>query len=130
MEQYRDKVAFAMSTWRIVKEFQTRLRELEKRLPMHEVRDYLVSGIRDEHVPGDIYDEIDALKELRAKGIRQEMKYAEAQARSAGLTLSEPVRQGYDLMAMPPLEVLEKVPSLGIYRQFMWLGEQETDTKL
>ncbi|MBO5035273.1 MAG: hypothetical protein J6C43_06680 [Oscillospiraceae bacterium] len=130
MEQYRDKVAFAMSTWRIVKEFQTRLRELEKRLPMPEVRDYLVSGIREEYVPGDIYDEIDALKELRAKGIRQEMKYADAQARAAGLTLSEPVRQGYDLMAIPPLEVLEKVPSLGVYRQFMWLGEREGDTKL
>ena len=130
MEQYRDKVAFAMSTWRIVKEFQTRLRELEKRLPMHEVRYYLVSWIREEYVPGDIYDEIDALKELRAKGIRQEMKYADAQARAAGLTLSEPVRQGYDLMAMPPLEVLEKVPSLGVYRQFMWLGEREGDTKL
>lgn len=130
MEEYRDTVAFAMSTWRIVKEFQTRLRELEKRLPMPEVRDYLVSGVRDEHVPGDIYDEIDALRELRAKGIRGEMRYAEAQARSAGLTLSEPVRQGYDLMAMPPLEVLEKVPSLGIYRQFMWLGDREGDTKL
>lgn len=129
MEQYRDTVAFAMSTWRIVKEFRTRLGELEKRLPMHQVRDYLVSGRREEHVPEDIYDEIDALKELRAKGIRQEMKYAEAQARSAGLTLSEPVRQGYDLMAMPPLDVLKQVPSLGIYRQFMWLGEQETDTK-
>lgn len=129
MEQYRDKVAFAMSTWRIVKEFRERLRELEKRLPMHEVRDYLVSGRREDHVPEDIYDEIDALRELRAKGIRGEMRYAEAQARSAGLTLSEPVRQGYDLMAMPPLEELEKVPSLGIYRQFMWLGEREGDTK-
>ena len=76
-------------------------------------------------MPGDIYDEIDRLKELRSAGIRQEMPYVAAQARAAGLTLSEPVLQGYDLMAMPPLDLLKKVPSLGIYRHFVWLGEAE-----
>ena len=28
-------------------------------------------------------------------------------------------------MAMPPLDLLKKVPSLGIYRHFAWLGEAE-----
>jgi hypothetical protein len=89
---------------------------------MTEVRDYLASGRREASVPGDIYDEIDRLKELRSAGIRQEMPYALAQAKQAGLTLSEPVLQGYDLMAMPPLDLLKKVPSLG---HFAWLGEAE-----
>ena len=92
---------------------------------MYEVRDYLASGRREEGVPADLYDEIDRLKELRSAGIQQEMPYAAAQARAAGLTLSEPVLQGYDLMAMPPLGLLKKVPSLGIYRHFVWLGEAE-----
>lgn len=125
MDQYRDTVSFAMSTWRKVKAFQAGVRDLERRLPMTEVRDYLASGRREASVPGDIYDEIDRLKELRSAGIRQEMPYAAAQARAAGLTLSEPVLQGYDLMAMPPLDLLKKVPSLGIYRHFAWLGEAE-----
>ena len=125
MDQYRDTVGFAMSTWRKVKAFQEGLRNLEQRLPMHEVRDYLASGRREEGVPADLYDEIDRLKELRSAGIQQEMPYAAAQARAAGLTLSEPVLQGYDLMAMPPLDLLKKVPSLGIYRHFAWLGEAE-----
>lgn len=125
MDQYRDTVSFAMSTWRKVKAFQEGLRNLEQRLPMHEVRDYLASGRREEGVPADLYDEIDRLKELRSAGIQQEMPYAAAQARATGLTLSEPVLQGYDLMAMPPLGLLKKVPSLGIYRHFVWLGEAE-----
>ena len=125
MNQYRDTVGFAMSTWRKVKAFQEGLRNLERRLPMAEVRDYLASGRREVSVPGDIYDEIDWLKELRSAGIRQEMPYALAQAKQAGLTLSEPVLQGYDLMAMPPPDLLKKVPSLGIYRHFVWLGEAE-----
>ena len=125
MEEYRDTVGFAMSTWRKVKAFQDGVRALEKRFPMHEVRDYLVSGLRDDHVPEDIYDEIDRLRELRAEGIRGEMRYALAQARAAGLTLSEEVVEGYSLMALPPLEVLKQVPSLGIYRHFIWLGEAE-----
>ena len=125
MDQYRDTVGFAMSTWRKVKAFQEGLRNLEQRLPMHEVRDYLASGRREEGVPAALYDEIDRLKELRSAGIQQEMPYAAAQARAAGLTLSEPVLQGYDLMAMPPLGLLKKVPSLGIYRHFVWLGEAE-----
>lgn len=125
MEQYRDTVGFAMSTWRKVKEFQDGVRVLEQRLPMHEVRDYLVSGRREEGVPADIYDEIDRLKEVRAEGIRGEMRYALAQARAAGLTLSEEVTEGYSLMALPPLEILKQVPSLGIFRHFVWLGEAE-----
>ena len=125
MEEYRDTVGFAMSTWRKVKAFQDGVRALEKRFPMHEVRDYLVSGQRDDHVPEDIYDEIDRLRELRAEGIRGEMRYALAQARAAGLTLSEEVVEGYSLMALPPLEILKQVPSLGIYRHFIWLGEAE-----
>lgn len=127
MEKYRDTVGFAMSTWRKVKEFQDGVRALEQRLPMHEVRDYLVSGRREEGVPADIYDEIDRLKEVRAEGIRGEMRYALAQARAAGLTLSEEVTEGYSLMALPPLEILKQVPSLGIYRHFVWLGEAEGD---
>lgn len=126
MEERRDAVGFAMSTWRKVKDFQDGLRELEKRLPMHQVRDYLVSGRRDEYVPGDIYDEIDRLRDLRAAGIRGEMRYALAQARAAGLTLSEEVAEGYSLMAIPPSDLLERVPSLGIYRHFIWMGEAES----
>ena len=73
MNQYRDTVGFAMSTWRKVKAFQEGLRNLERRLPMAEVRDYLASGRREEGVPADLYDEIDRLKELRSAGIRQEI---------------------------------------------------------
>ena len=61
MDQYRDTVGFAMSTWRKVKAFQEGLRNLEQRLPMHEVRDYLASGRREEGVPAERYDEIDRL---------------------------------------------------------------------
>ena len=125
MEQYRDTVGFAMSTWRKAKEFQEGLRALEERLPMSEVRDYLVSGRREEGVPQDIYEEIDRLRELRAAGIRGEMRYAQAQARANGLTLSREVLEGQSLMATPPLELLKKVPSLGIYRRFIWMGEKE-----
>ncbi|WP_289299404.1 hypothetical protein [Xylanibacter rodentium] len=125
MDQYQDTVGFAMSTWRKVKEFQAGLRALETRLPMHEVRDYLVSGRRDASVPADIYDEIDRLRELRAEGIRQEMKYAEAQAKACGLTLPDEILQGYHRMALPPSDLLKQAPSLGIYRHFMWLGTKE-----
>ena len=125
MDQYRDTVGFAMSTWRKVKEFQEGLRALEGRLPMDEVRDDLVSGRREECIPSDIYDEIDRLRELRADGIRGEMRYAAAQARAHGLTLSAEVLEGRSLMAIPPLDILQKVPSLGIYRHFIWLGEKE-----
>ena len=119
------KVGYAMSTWRIVKEFQEGLRELEKRISMHQVRDYLASGRREAGVPEALYEEIDRLRELRAKGIRQEMKYARAQATARGGALPEGILQGYDLMAIPPRELLEAAPSLGIYSQFVWLGERE-----
>ena len=125
MEEYRDTVSFARSTWQKVREFQAGLRALEARLPMHEVRDYLVSGKREEAVPQDIYDEINRLREIRADGIRGEMKYAEAQAARYGLTLSQEGLEGYHMMALPPLELLKQAPSLGIYRHFAWLGDNE-----
>lgn len=52
------------------------------------------------------------------------MRYAQAQARHHGLTLSQEILEGYSLMATPPLGLLQKAPSLGIYRHFIWLREE------
>ncbi len=127
MEQRQKKVGYAMSTWKKVKEFQDGLKEIERKIPMSLIRQYLLTGKRDKNISNDIYDEIDRLQHVRTTGIQGEMKYAVAQAQKNGINLKEKITSGKDIRPGFSKKVLDRIPSLGIYTHFMWYTSKELE---
>lgn len=113
MEQETKEVAYARSTWKKVKNFQAGLKELEDKIPMILVREYISTGKKSEDIPDEVYEQIDNLKNLRSNGIQGEMKYAVAQAEENGIRLKENILKGQDMRPGFSRKILNKIPSLG-----------------
>lgn len=125
MEEETNEVAYARSTWKKVKNFQEGLKDLETKIPMILVREYISTGKKNKDIPDEVYEQIDNLKNLRSNGIQGEMKYAVAQAEGNGIRLKENIIKGNDMRPGFSKKILNKIPSLGIYTHFMWYTEKE-----
>lgn len=123
-------ISFARSTLKKAKEFNTRLEELEKTVPLCVIRNYILTGEKPKDVDDLTIQKIDELKQLRQDGISGEMIYATAQAESNGLTLTDEIKSGKSIVPGFNKNVLEKVPSLQVYQYFMLFTEKELDDYL
>jgi len=131
-------VSYARSTYEKSKQFYEKLKELQKTVKPVTIRAYLAAENKqnDENAKRNLAlseDEkvqIQALKELRMDGIQAEMKYALAQAEKNGIQLSEEIVSGKSVFPAIDKELLEKVPSLGVYTLFMLFTEEELDLYL
>ena len=121
------EVAYARYTWRKVKTFHQGLRELEDKVPMAVVRNYVLTGEKNSNIPEEVYEKIDELKDVRTSGIQAEMQYAVAQAELNGIRLKDKILNGEDIRPGFSPKVLRKIPSLGIYTHFMWYTEKELE---
>lgn len=133
------KVGFAMSTYRLAKEFQDGVEELAKQGLAVYARDYLVSGARREELGDDFYALVDELQSIRKRAIVGEMKYVRAQveiyfrdnpdkpAQTPEQLLGESVLSGDDIRVGFGADIYEIAPSLKVYELFMWLGLSELE---
>lgn len=131
------KVGFAMSTYRLAKEFQDGIEGLSKKAPLAYAREYLMSGSWREELGDDFYARVDELQAIRKRGIGGEMKYVRAQAEKY-------LREHPELDEKTPEQLLGKdvlcgdsiaigfgadkyaiAPSLRVYELFMWFGKSE-----
>ncbi len=131
-------VSYSRSTYEKSKQFCEKLEELQKNIDPVAIRTYLgTSGkSKDENVELNLSlsDEemiqLDELKALRKSGIQAEMKYALAQAKKNGIELSSEIVSGETLIPGFSKELLDKVPSLGVYNLFMLFTEKELNSYL
>lgn len=120
-------VSYARSTYEKSKQFNENLKELQKTISPITIRTYLAAESiqKDENVELNlnINEEqrarLDELKALRMAGIQAEMKYALAQAEKNGIELSEQIVSGQAILPGFERELLDKVPSLGVYDLFI-----------
>lgn len=128
-------VSYARSTYEKAKQFREKLEELQKTTDLITVRTYLAAkgtpskehAVSILHLNDSEIARIEALKDLRMSGIQAEMKYALAQAKKSGVQLPQDVISGEAILPAFRKEVLEKVPSLGVYDLFLLFTEQELD---
>lgn len=133
-------VSYATSTYKKSQQFNKRLSELQESIDPKVIRTYLANANRvqseDVEIPeleGLSAEDIAALEELReirTSGIQREMKYALAQAEKSGVHLPENIVSGETIVPGFSQKVLDKVPSLGVYRLFMLFTEKELDSYL
>ena len=131
-------ISYAKSTYEKSKQFNEKLRELQKIINPRTIRTYLAADNtqKDETVELnlDISDDqraqLDELKALRMAGIQSEMRYALAQAEKNGIQLSEQIVSGKSIVPGFNKELLDKVPSLGVYNLFIPFTEEELDLYL
>lgn len=128
-------VSYARSTYEKSKQFNEKLDELQKTISPTIIRVYLAAesdlkekiklNLRDDQIVA-----LDELKALRMSGIQSEMRYAVAQAKKNGVQLSEEIVFGKSIAPGFSKELLEKVPSLGVYSLFMLFTTKELDSYL
>ena len=131
-------VSYATSTYKKAKLFHEKLKELQKTINPITIRTYLAAESMQQDKSVDLNldlsdDEkaqLDELKALRMDGIQAEMKYALAQAEKSGIQLSEQIVSGRSILPGFSKELLDKVPSLGVYNLFMPFTEEELDSYL
>lgn len=133
------KVGFAMSTYRLAKEFQDGVEELAKQGLAIYAREYLLGGARREELGDDFYARVDELQSIRKRAIVGEMKYVRAQveiyfrdnpdkpAQTPEQLLGESVLSGDDIRVGFGADIYEIAPSLKVYELFMWLGLSELE---
>ena len=120
-------VSYARSTYEKSRRFHEMLKELQKTISPVMIRTYLAAANKqkddDVELSLNINEEqkarLDELNKLRMDGIRSEMKYALAQAEKNGIQLSEQVVSGRAILPGFKRELLDKVPSLGVYDLFI-----------
>ena len=131
-------VSYAKSTYEKSKQFNEKLKELQKTIKPITIRTYLALEYKQEaeniKLNLGLSDfqiaQLDELKELRMSGIQAEMKYALAQANINGIQLSEQIISGKSIFPELSQEILDKVPSLGVYYLFMLFTEEELNSYL
>ena len=125
-----NQVSYNDKTYMDSKKYREGLEALEKKVSLAVLRYYLQSKQKDPTISAEVYDEIDALAELRSGAIKREMLYANAQAELAGITLPEDVQEGTNLSIGFKKEITDKVPSLGVYQLFMPYSQKELEALL
>lgn len=131
-------VSYARSTYEKSKQFHEKLKELQKTIAPIVIRTYLAQGNspKDDNIERnlDLSDsekaQLDELNALRMSGIQSEMKYALAQAEKNGVQLSEQIVSGESIVPGFSQDLLDKVPSLGVYNLFMLFTEKELNSYL
>lgn len=126
-------VSYARSTYKKSKQFNEKLNELQKTIKPIIIRTYLAAenGVNNKDVASDLNlsdnerTQLDELKALRMSGIQAEMRYALAQAKKNEIQLSEKVVSGEEIVPGFSKELLDKVPSLGVYNLFMLFTKEE-----
>ncbi len=125
-------VSYARSTYEKAKQFQKKLEELQKTTDLITVRTYLAAGDMPKEKAAEVLQlsdseiaQMEELKALRMSGIQAEMKYALAQAEKHGVQLPPEVISGSAILPGLGKEILDKVPSLGVYDLFMPFTEKE-----
>lgn len=125
-------VSYARSTYEKAKQFNDKLQEMQKTIPPAVIRTYLAAlkstkkdcaaalGLTDEQIA-----QIDELMAIRKAGIQGEMRYTLAQAKKNGVELTEEIVSGESLLPGFSRELLDKVPSLGVYSLFMLFTAEE-----
>ena len=129
-------VSYARSTYEKSRRFHEMLKELQKTISPVMIRTYLAAANKqkddDVELSLNINEEqkarLDELNKLRMDGIRSEMKYALAQAEKNGIQLSEQVVSGRAILPGFKRELLDKVPSLGVYDLFIPFTKEELIT--
>ena len=129
-------VSYARSTYEKSRRFHEMLKQLQKTISPVMIRTYLAAANKqkddDVELSLNINEEqkarLDELNKLRMDGIRSEMKYALAQAEKNGIQLSEQVVSGRAILPGFKRELLDKVPSLGVYDLFIPFTEEELIT--
>lgn len=131
------RVGFAMSTYRLAKEFQDGIEELSETAPLAYAREYLMGGTRREELGDDFYTRVDELQEIRKHGIVGEMRYVRAQVdgyfrdhpdekkQTPEELLGEDVLSGDSITFGFGKDIYEIAPSLKVYELFIWLGKSE-----
>ena len=131
-------VSYAKSTYEKSKQFNEKLKELQKTIKPITIRTYLALDCKQdvENIKLNLglsdfqITQLDELKALRMSGIQGEMKYALAQANINGIQLSEQIISGKSIFPELSQEILAKVPSLGVYYLFMLFTEEELNSYL
>lgn len=146
-------VSYARSTYIKAKEFNERLNELQKSVPPALIRTYLAAAkIAENSVPpesgaaaaeaarkncgvslgltNEQILQIEELRTVRKSAIQGEMKYVLAQADKNGVQLDEDIVSGEAVLPALSRELLEKVPSLGVYNLFLLFTQEEFDAHL
>lgn len=126
-------VSYARSTYAKAKEFQKKLKELQKTISPAIIRAYLLTKYEQNvdkvaeklHLREEQIAQIEELEALRRSGIQAEMRYARAQAKKNGILLPEQILSGQAVIPELTRELLEKVPSLGVYNLFLFFTEEE-----
>ena len=126
-------VSYARSTYAKAKEFQEKLKELQKTINPATIRAYLLTKYEQNvdkvaeklHLREEQIAQIEELEALRRSGIQAEMRYARAQAKKNGISLPEQILSGQAVIPELTRELLEKVPSLGVYNLFLFFTEEE-----
>ena len=129
-------VSYARSTYEKSRRFHEMLKELQKTISPVMIRTYLAAANKQKdddvelslNINDDQKPRLDELNKLRMDGIRSEMKYALAQAEKNGIQLSEQVVSGRAILPGFKRELLDKVPSLGVYDLFIPFTEEELIT--
>lgn len=126
-------VSYARSTYEKAQKFNSKLEELQKTIKPIIIRTYLAAKNerKEDCVNLNLSEEqkaqLDELEALRTVGIKGEMKYALAQAAKNGIDLSEETVSGKLLVPGFSRDVLQKVPSLGVYDLFLLFTKEELD---
>ena len=146
-------VSYARSTYIKAKEFSEKLDALQNSVPPALIRTYLAAAkIAENSVPPEsgvaaaeaarkscgvslgLTDEqilqIEELRTIRKSAVQGEMKYALVQAEKNGIQLDDDIVSGEAVLPALSRELLEKVPSLGVYNLFLLFTQEEFDAHL
>lgn len=131
-------VSYARSTYAKAKKFNEKLEELQKTISPATIRAYLLTESEQDvekvaeklNLSEKQIAQIEELDEIRKSGIRAEMQYALAQAQLNGVELPEDIISGRAVLPELSKELLEKVPSLGVYNLFLLFTKEELEALL
>lgn len=111
-------VSFANSTLDKAELFEEKLRELESLVPLIVFRTFISTGKKPKNIDSATFEKMVELQELRADGISGEMRYAKAQARAKGLTISEDILTAKSIAPGFSKAVTDSIPNLEVYKIF------------
>lgn len=126
----QNMASFAPSTIAKAKQFQSGLEELQKDVPLHIVREYLINKRKPYNISEDILHRIDSLQSTRKSAIIGEMQHASSQAAQYGLDLPKEITSGESLVPGFSEDVLSKIPSLTVYNYFSYFTKEELEQYL
>lgn len=111
-------IDFELSTLRIVKEYQGRLKNLITKYPNFDFEaaiNFLKTEEKTDKIPEEVYPELIKLNELRKKAIQNEMRRASAKAKLEGKEIDSKFLDGSDYTFCFSPETYDEFPKFAIY---------------